>query len=513
MKYQAHRGVSSENPENTMPAFIAAVEQGYDIIETDVSITKDMQFVLLHDSTLNRTARNVDKNELNCQIDISEILYEQALTYDFGAYFSIKFESTKIVLLKELLEYLKDKSVKLKIDNKFCDFTLAQKQTFFELIKPYEEFVELTCRSAEELLFVNDIFPEMHFHYDGIFSESVLEKISEFVFENRLTVWLPYSDISNIKAAKSFGDVGIWQIDNYSRFDEVVALGADIVETNGIIKPIRNSGVVADMHTHSKFSHDSTELIENTYSVQKERGTQIFAVTDHCDTFEHANGDTFEYIAQAFENVAELNNNSDGCVKILSGVEMGEGFWYPDAARMVEKMKPYDVILGSVHVVKADDGGVYPYSGMDFSRCTTNEINRFLDNYFRDMRIMLDTRDFDVLTHLTCPLRYICGKYGHIVDLTPYYGTIKEILKSVIERGIALEVNTSSFGMINNFMPDENILHMYYDMGGYLITLGSDAHIASNASMFFSDAVKSLKKIGFRNIFFFENRKCYQCSL
>ena len=46
MIFQAHKGVSTEYPENTMPAFIAAVEQGYKIIELDVSVTKDGKFVL-----------------------------------------------------------------------------------------------------------------------------------------------------------------------------------------------------------------------------------------------------------------------------------------------------------------------------------------------------------------------------------------------------------------------------------------------------------------------------------
>ena len=58
MIFQAHRGVSTENPENTMPAFESAVRQGYEIIELDVSVTKDLKFVLLHDDTLNRTGRD-----------------------------------------------------------------------------------------------------------------------------------------------------------------------------------------------------------------------------------------------------------------------------------------------------------------------------------------------------------------------------------------------------------------------------------------------------------------------
>ena len=91
MLFQAHRGVCTENPENTMPAFIAAIEQGYEVIEMDVSVTKDMQFVLLHDDELNRTARLKNGNEIPDRIKIRDITYTEALEYDYGISFSKKF--------------------------------------------------------------------------------------------------------------------------------------------------------------------------------------------------------------------------------------------------------------------------------------------------------------------------------------------------------------------------------------------------------------------------------------
>ena len=53
---QAHRGVSTDAPENTFAAFEAAVKQGYDIIELDPKFTLDNQCVILHDKNLKRTA-------------------------------------------------------------------------------------------------------------------------------------------------------------------------------------------------------------------------------------------------------------------------------------------------------------------------------------------------------------------------------------------------------------------------------------------------------------------------
>ena len=53
IKLQAHRGVSTEAPENTLSSIELAAAQGYAIAEVDVSVTKDGKFVLLHDDTLN----------------------------------------------------------------------------------------------------------------------------------------------------------------------------------------------------------------------------------------------------------------------------------------------------------------------------------------------------------------------------------------------------------------------------------------------------------------------------
>ena len=119
MLYQAHKGVSTENPENTMPAFRAAVEQGYDVIELDVAPTKDLRFVLLHDKLLNRTARLPDGSPLPEEVPLSEITYGEALEYDFGIWFSEKFRGTKIPLFDDVLAFAKEKGVKLKIDNKY----------------------------------------------------------------------------------------------------------------------------------------------------------------------------------------------------------------------------------------------------------------------------------------------------------------------------------------------------------------------------------------------------------
>ena len=132
------------------------------------------------------------------------------------------------------------------------------------------------------------------------------------------------------------------------------------------------------------------------------------------------------------------------------------------------------------------------------------------------MYVMLKECDFDILAHLTCPLRYINGKYGLNIDAKNYRAKIEKVLKEVIKRKLALEINTSCVykdSVYCEFMPEKWILEMYRDMGGYLITLGSDAHISQNSANSFDAAYEIIKEIGFENIYYYKNRRAIQCAV
>ena len=527
--FEAHTGVRTEYPANTMPAFMAAIEQGYKMIELDIGVTKDMKFVVLHDKTINSTARNQDGSEIAEEIDISDITYAEALTYDFGLSFSKKFKGTRIPLFEDVLKLACENGVTLKIDNKYqTAFKEKQKkEAFFKLLKPYEKTASLTCWNVDEIKYASDYFPKMSFHYDGIVTEEVLETLSKILPKNRLTVWVPlknkvtaqtksrlveFADSNYAKQIKEHAMLGVWILSDYSELEEAIALGADVIETNGEIKPPKNRGLIADMHTHSENSHDSECKTEDMCLSQIKRGTKIFAVTDHCDVFTCKETDIYTPIKKSAETVGRLNEKyKDKCL-LLTGVEIGEGFWYTDEYEKVADLLTYDVIIGSVHCVKFK-GFEMPYSKIDFSKFTNEQICSYLECYFNDIITMLDTIDFDILAHLTNPIRYITGKYGIKLDLHIFDDKIAEILKRIIRKGIALEVNTSNYFCLDECTPSIEILKKYFDMGGYLITLGSDAHVSENASCCFDKAINSLKEIGFKNIFFYKNRKSYQISI
>ena len=140
MKYQAHKGVSTEYPENTMPAYRAAIQQGYDIIELDMGVTKDQQIVMLHDDTINRTARHLDGSVIANPVCIEEITYQEALQYDFGIGKALKYRGTKLALWSEVLKLAAGANVQLKVDNKYQRFSDRQKALLFDMIRPYMMF-------------------------------------------------------------------------------------------------------------------------------------------------------------------------------------------------------------------------------------------------------------------------------------------------------------------------------------------------------------------------------------
>lgn len=524
MIFQAHKGVSCEAPENTLSAIDLAIRQGYGTVELDVGVTADSRFVLLHDATINRTARLKGGEELDDKIYIKDITYEEALKYDFGIFFSKKYEGEKIPTLSDALKLAKKGGVRVKVDNKYQRFEPAQRLALFKLLAEYPDTAALTCNSVEAIKEALEYLPNARYHYDGEVNEQVLAELKDLFTKDKLTVWLPHENPSTTwvkvpfatpklaRAIKEHFTLGLWILSRGEHLKSAMALGADVIETNGQLKPRMNYGLIADMHTHSENSHDSVCKISDMRDAQAAHGTSIFAVTDHFDTYSHDSYDIFTPIKRAADEAVRLNAEGGDMPTVLRGIEISESFWFPDVYAKARGLAEFDVIIGSVHCVRYELNA-RAYSLIDFSKLSDVEIAEFLDAYFDDVKELISFCDFDILAHLTCPLRYIVGKYGREVRLEEYAEKIEDILKTIIRRGIALEVNTSTYDMLGEWMPPVWVLEKYHEMGGHLITLGSDAHTPERASAHFKKAINGLSKIGFSDIYYYKERKGYQIAI
>lgn len=286
----------------------------------------------------------------------------------------------------------------------------------------------------------------------------------------------------------------------------------DIIMADDITREDNTTKIIADMHVHSGHSNDSTCPMEDMVQAQMARGTKIMAFTDHFHIIHYPEFDIFEPIQGSVREAAQLAVKYQGQCQILTGVEVGECMWHPETLDKLMDMCQYDVVIGSVHLVR-HPGYEGFYSGMNFSKIPKEEIYAYMDHYFDDVMEMIEIMDFDILAHLTCPLRYITG-YHHIkIDLSVFEEKIGRILARIIEKDIAFEVNTSSRDILGDWMPTKEIVTKYYEMGGRRVTLGSDAHVTKNASMHFEEAIRDLKEIGFTTIYYYKNRIPYGISI
>ncbi len=521
---QAHRGVSTEFPENTLASVLGAIKQGYPFVELDPAVTADGEIVLLHDMTLNRTARKKDGSVLSEDIKINETSYEEALKFDFGIGFSEKFKGEKLPLLSEILKIAKENNITVKIDAKFQTFEQKFIDKLFGIVNKSRAKVAFTVNDLQYIEPILNCVPSAEVHYDGAVSEETLYKLSLLVPKEKLTVWLPYrcplTEWKNIpfaneelcKAVKRYCKLGLWILSDENEYADALKYAPDIIETTGALKPIKEKGMIADMHTHSEHSHDSACAISDMAAMQKKRGTAVFAVTDHCD-IEYFEAQNLEKLIGDSVKDSEQTAKGTSDIEILRGVEIGEGIWNEEVTKKIISLTSYDVVIGSVHAVRYE-GYTVPYSKIDFKQMGKEKAQDYFDKYFDDVLEMIEKTDFDILAHLTCPLRYINGNFGFGISLSSYKEKIIKILNEIIKKNIALEVNTSCIGSgYNEFMPEEWIIAAYRDMGGTLITLGSDAHTAEYASFGFEKAVAMLKRNGFNTLCYFKNRHIYKYEI
>lgn len=134
IRYVAHRGYHVQAPENTMPAFAAAAEAGYQFLESDVHFTKDGVAVLCHNSTINATARNADGSKIVGVKSIQFMTYEQLLQYDFGIAAGEAYRGTRIPTFREWIAFCREADVTPYIELKSY-MTTEQVQTLMQLVE------------------------------------------------------------------------------------------------------------------------------------------------------------------------------------------------------------------------------------------------------------------------------------------------------------------------------------------------------------------------------------------
>lgn len=259
-----------------------------------------------------------------------------------------------------------------------------------------------------------------------------------------------------------------------------------------------------DCHSHSCYSPDSETAVEKMCRQAAELGLEAYALTDHCecDLFKEDHFDS--NIPKSREEILKAKELLKGFdTKILTGVELGQPIQNYAAAETILNLG-YDMVIGSIHRVRG-----YPdFYFMHYKNWTDEELHALLEQYFEELYEMAKWNGFDTLGHLTYPLRYITDDYHRQIQMSRFDDIIDEIFKLLIQNGKAMEINTSgAFKGRKPVLPEEQYLRRYRELGGELLTMGSDAHQPEAIGCGLEQGMRAAYDAGFRRVAYFENRK------
>ena len=223
-----HRGYYTA-PENTLPAYKLSKKNGFKYVECDVSFTSDGIPVLLHDNTINRTARNADGTSLSGDININDITYAQALTYDFGIYKSSEYAGTRIPKLEEFLMLCRNLGLHPYVELKSsASYTEAQIQSLVDMAEKCGMKNNLTWISFNSafLTYVKNYDAEARIGYviDSITEANITRANNLMTEGNEVFLDCDYTQLTNETIALCINaniPLEVWTVDTVN---EITAL-------------------------------------------------------------------------------------------------------------------------------------------------------------------------------------------------------------------------------------------------------------------------------------------------
>ena len=285
-----------------------------------------------------------------------------------------------------------------------------------------------------------------------------------------------------------------------------------------------------DLHTHTGYSYDAeAKPVEAHVQAAVAHGVSVLGFSEHTDFFYRESLSQSDFAPELVDfpmyqkEVAPFRNGRviqadiaaqqkdidacreayDGKITLRKGIELGQPHTAPDLADQLLTSNSFDYVIGSIHHL-SDDMDMY------FARYEQRNPNDVMEDYFSETQKMLRYGKFQILGHIDYPLRVMKLPHNQ-PSLKGYMDYVDEVLKQLITCGIALECNTKSlFGWQQALGPEDCVLVRYHELGGELITVGSDSHAPETIGRGIPQALARLKQFGFSYVTDFADGKPIQ---
>ena len=272
--------------------------------------------------------------------------------------------------------------------------------------------------------------------------------------------------------------------------------------------------MLADYHVHTGFSDDSTYPLRQVALDAVRLNLDELCFTEHVDygvkpEWNQPDGARFEDgrpvtncpYGPYLDELDRVREELRGKVTLRAGLELGvQTSTIGENHALVRTLgERLDFVICSIHQV---DNLEFWNGGFQRGR-TQEEIHRA---YYEELLGVVERfRDYTVLGHLDLIRRY--DPFGDY-PFENVRDVVAEILRRVIEDGKGIEVNTSGIRYgLDDFQPSRQVLELYRDLGGTVVTVGSDSHRPEHLGSYLRLAYRELEELGFEGVWTFECRE------
>ncbi len=273
--------------------------------------------------------------------------------------------------------------------------------------------------------------------------------------------------------------------------------------------------VVIDCHTHTGVSPDGSGTAGGLCRSAISKGLKAIAITEHIElnrwfSQEHYgiiprnDEEIFNYseiMEKAMKQSCSARDTYGSRIHVINGIELGQPHLDFGLAESVIHDARLDYVIASLHEIFGKEDFYF----LDYSKESVSDL---MERYFKELLKICEWGKFDILGHITYPLRYIEGEYGIHIDFAEFEEQVRECLKALAQNGCGLEINTSGLRQkYGKIFPSLEILKIYREYGGEMITVGSDAHCADDVGKGVADGIKIASEAGFPYLCYFSERE------
>lgn len=266
--------------------------------------------------------------------------------------------------------------------------------------------------------------------------------------------------------------------------------------------------ILSDYHTHTSFSGDCNVPPELMIQEAVEHGIQYLCITDHMDYGYTDGGICFEFDEKEyFHRLLPLKERYKDQIDLSIGVELGLQPYLSKKHHNLVFSHSFDFVIGSIHLVHSKD----PYFPAYFK--DREEADAYYEYFLCALQNLEAYSNFDTFGHLDYVVRY--GPNQNLFySYKKYQEILDEILRSLVKKDIGLEINTGGYKYgLGTPNPCKEIILRYRELGGKIITLGSDAHLPEHLGYEMKQAAELARECGFSSHYIFKSRKPIEMPL